>query len=256
MKKLSVIILALLLLSGCGKKVEEKDILAEYHEQIELLEAKLEQSEAALLTKDEQINQLVQQSEELKEVAEDDPENTEGTVSEAGMYKDLYEKFKQYILRSSTETPPQATGVSVNNVFLNANFKDVINAFGEEYEETVTYDDYQGGSQIVWVYDDLEITFDPIMISSIRLTGSEYSTNTGISVGDSALPTIAYCESKYEGVKSRHSNEFLYGWYDIGDDQVMIIYFDQSLSRLEQDIEITEDTKVEKIEIAKFTAFD
>lgn len=160
---------------------------------------------------------------------------------------DDHRELIQYILMPSEVDNAHVT---INGVHIGHNYKNVIKSFGDKYTERMSLDESNGWAMIIWDYSDgTHIAFNSVYVSSIETTNPNHITNIGVKVGDSAQQTLEYCNEKFEKVDSMYYDEPLLGWYWTEKGNILILYFNKENERVQQDIKIDEETKVEKIEV-------
>lgn len=194
----------------------------------------------------EELNKSKKKIEELEEKLKANP------VDEVNIYEEIYKDYRQYI-DSNTELSENADNKkpSINNIYIGSNYKDVSKLFGNEYIETIEYNAAgysSNNSFLFWGFNDgTQIRFNPLLVSVIRIGNPKYKTNFGVQIGDSALEAIEYCDANYE--QCVYNGVPNVGWYYIDDGVRLILLFNTDDNIHQNDLSLTNQTKVEKIEL-------
>lgn len=236
------------------KKIDEYKLSVD---ELEKVNASLEQDLIALNSTIAELNNsnlsLEEDLSKLKSENQDLIEDIGGLRFEHWTYEAIYHDYRRYIDSTITETYIDDTQFKINNIAVGSSYKDVLYVFGEPSEETIGFNEGYGenSSYMTWKYnDDLVIMFNPIFAESIIISSSEYTTNLNIQVGDLAVDALEYCNSNFEKYYGTNysQEEPLLGWYYTKNGNVLIMHFNKDGNRIQNNITISADTKVEKIE--------
>lgn len=229
-------------------------LVNEYENEIKILESKINCFEKSEIDQEIKIQSLEDEIIKLNKTLIE-MEQTENDDINLLMYKSLAKYYKKALLNEFETINPNYNVVTANDIRIGMNFIDVINYMGIDYTEEAFFNGYRGVAESVWQYDGIKIRFDPIFTNFITISSDSVSTNIGIAVGDSALDTLNYCKSTFQVANTPNGGK-IFNWFDTGDGNYLILYFDKELTRTNQNIDITEDTKIELIEIARMDCFD
>ncbi|KPU44779.1 hypothetical protein OXPF_18650 [Oxobacter pfennigii] len=149
---------------------------------------------------------------------------------------------------------------SLGGICLGDSSNDVMNILGKDYKESmeIDYSGYFREDLIIWTYGKgIVVTFgkDTKKVLNAAAQGSDFQTDLGVKPGDSAKIAFEKYQSKFNQVVSRHTDEPIIGWYDIGDGQLIILDLDKDDdSMINMDVE--EDSVIEEIVLAYWEHFD
>lgn len=142
--------------------------------------------------------------------------------------------------------------ISIAGLKLDYSMKQVYEMLGNNYIDGEWYD-YGDTPQDKWIYEDgVEIYFNYNgQVSRIELTSSLFHTNLGFRVGDNASEVLEKCNGEFEPFVSIHSsdNKPNFGWFYNNKNELIVLYFNTENDRFNENINLTETTKVEKIEV-------
>lgn len=142
--------------------------------------------------------------------------------------------------------------ICIGGLKLGYSMKQVYEILGNNYMDSESIE-FLDIAQSKWIYDDgLEIYFDyEGQVSQIELTSSLFHTNLGFRVGDNAIEVLEECKKEFEPLVSIHSNDNKpnLGWFYNKKNELIILHFNTENDRFNENINITETTKVEKIEV-------
>jgi hypothetical protein len=245
------------------EKLEQKD---KYIEHAEKQIKNLKNEQANLRNDIENLNnkliissnknlELENRVKELRKQGVNAGNGTEDTAMQLWVYQSIYQDYRTYInltLNEKTDTIDEK--FTINGVSIGDNYKDVIKNYGDSYKETLHCNEAMYSSNcsfMKWQYPDgTNIIFDPIFVHSIVIDSIKYDTNFNIKVGDYALEALEYCNDTFEKYYSQHYNEPLLGWYRTQSGNVLILYFNKQNNRVQYGLNITDQTRVEKIELS------
>lgn len=110
--------------------------------------------------------------------------------------------------------------------------------FGEPYQERT----YPNGLKII-------IGKSSSLVLQIMSTAPNLPTDLGIKIGDGSDRILRTYRANYKEPVSQHGSGQLFGWFDVGNDQLMIFDFDADDESMVNK-EIKPDSKVERIILA------
>ena len=251
-------------------KSKEKSEIAGYEEQIKLLEDELLLANQSLVVTqqipEEKLKSTISEYEEQIKLLEDEllianqsliatQQIPEEINIELLKYKSLANKYEEILLGDYSLTDPINSVIAVNNIRIDMDFDDVINHMGEDYCKETVFNEYKGVSENIWDYEGLEIRFDPVFVNHIIIKSASLETNIGINVGDSAIESLEYCRDTFQVAVTPNGGK-IFNWFDTGDGNYLILCFDKDLRNIEQNEDMTKETKIELIEISKKSDFD
>lgn len=239
-------------ISNLEERIKQKDaIIDEMNLKLEKIEKQNRQLSSELTQTKQMLDNLIEDYEVMKS-------NQTEMNFELWGYESVYDEYKEFIYSSLDEKPEiNEDNASISEVHIGDNYKDVLSRYGERYNEDVLVDELNGGGIIRWTYESGKVVrFDPIYVENIETEDSKDVTNFGIKVGDYALDAIQYCDSNFKKFESVEYSEPLLGWYITDKGNLLILYFNKEKNRIQQDIEVTEKTKVWKIELSTRELFD
>lgn len=110
----------------------------------------------------------------------------------------------------------------------------------------------------LWEYSrgmEALIGSDSGKLLGITVTSSEFSTNLGVKVGDTAADALKKYRAKYQEFQGANSDGKLTGWFAVEDGMLVILDFNKSDgTRINESV--SSDSKVESIELAYAGQFD
>lgn len=152
----------------------------------------------------------------------------------------------------------EETGFSIAGVRLGDSMDAVMETLGSDYEETK-----EDGGDLpvpisVWEYPNgMQIIFsgEPFAVYVVSTTTAEIPDSAGDKVGEDMAAVLERYRADYEEKMSRHSEDKLEGWFDIGDGQILIFDTDKDdLSWVNKPV--ADGDKVEAIHLALWKFFD
>jgi hypothetical protein len=155
--------------------------------------------------------------------------------------------------------PPEQTTLA--GIALGDPVTKVTEMFGNQYIEDIisAEDSYYGEDAANWNYQDrIYFTIGQTSQSVLRVyvTVSEYETNLEVKVGDSADTFLPLYRDYYEELVSFHSDDTLYGWFQVEEGGLLIFRFEDENGSIESVDPIPDDAVVENITLAYLDHFD
>lgn len=141
---------------------------------------------------------------------------------------------------------------NIGGIHLGDSATQVTDVLGSDYEETFQEEGgHFGESYNVWDYQEgieLIIGKESGKVMQIDVTTSEMETDMGVKVGDQVTTAIEKYQEKYTEPESIHSGEQLEGWFEVGEEALVILDVDKDNDTIVNP-EITSDMKVEMIRL-------
>lgn len=149
---------------------------------------------------------------------------------------------------------------SLGGICLGDSPEDVQRILGKDYTESMETDvsGYIKEDMIVWSFSKgivVTIGKESKKVISVVSHSQDYKTDLGIKVGDQAKTLFEKYKPKFAAVISRHSNEVLDGWFNIGDGKIIIFRFDEN-NNTDASSTVPPDAAVQEIELAYWEHFD
>jgi hypothetical protein len=154
-----------------------------------------------------------------------------------------------------TKTPESLGGVCLGD-----SLEKVTSVLGQAYTETLITDEagYIGEDMIELMFESgITVTLGKESGEVIRVVSQSpgFETYLGIEVGDEAKTALDKYRSTYKEVVSRHSNNTLPGWFNVGQEIIVIFDFDrEDETRVNDDI--MPNSVVQEIVLAYWKHFD
>lgn len=132
-------------------------------------------------------------------------------------------------------------------------------ALGSDYEETVREEGGDLPAPIaVWEYaNGMQIIFsgEPFTVYVVSTTTADVPNSAGDIAGEDMAVVLERYRADYEEKVSRHSEDKLEGWFDIGDEQLLIFDTDKDDDSWVNK-PVADGDKVEAIHLALWRFFD
>lgn len=137
----------------------------------------------------------------------------------------------------------------------------VIQLYGNQYiEDTLSADDsYYGQDVANWNYQDriyFTIGQSTQTVLRVYVTVPEYETNLAVKVGQRAVTFLPLYRGYYEELVSYHSDDVLYGWFQVEDGGLLIFRFTDGDIAIEGGVPIPDQAIVDNITLAYQDHFD
>jgi hypothetical protein len=155
--------------------------------------------------------------------------------------------------------PPELTTLA--GIALGDPVTKVTELYGTDYEEDFldAEDSYYGEDVANWNYQDrIYFTIGQTSQSVLRVyvTVPDYETNLEVKVGDSADTFLSVYREYYEELISFHSDDTLYGWFQVEEGGLLIFRFADENGPIESIDPIPDEAVVESITLAYLDHFD
>ncbi|HOJ11355.1 MAG TPA: hypothetical protein PK733_12285 [Clostridiales bacterium] len=244
---ISYLIIVVILITGCGdsnKHKTEDDQLAVLKQELESKNSEIESLNKQLKSMQEELDikndELNKTRFELESFHESKEQKNEGSENQS----DVYDNHRKT--------------VSLADIKLGYTMEQVSGVLGKNYKES-EWEHFGDIKDKMWTYDNgVIIRLNRDMVYSIELTNAGYRTSFDVMVGDSALESINKCKKVFKEFVSIHSgdNKPNLGWFYTDNDEMIVLYFNKENNRFNDGVELSEKTKVEKIELLYVSSFD
>lgn len=244
--RIILIVFFMILSTGCDNKKE-----------VETLNNNLESVKKELDIKINEVNSIkieIESGKKKIEYYEKEIKILESKIKEYDMEKFILQdklKVKENEINQMLKDNNEGI-ISIAGLRLDYSMKQVYEILGNNYKNDEWYD-YGDTPQDKWIYEDgLEIYFNYNgQVSIIELTSPLFHTNLGFRVGDNAIEILEKCKKEFEPFISIHStdNKSNLGWFYNKKNELIILHFNTENDRFNENIKLTENTKVEKIEV-------
>ncbi|KPU44777.1 hypothetical protein OXPF_18630 [Oxobacter pfennigii] len=157
-------------------------------------------------------------------------------------------------------TPAVVRPRSLGGICLGDSIEDVVKILGKDYKESLETDDsgYFKEDLTVWTYDKgITVKFgkETEKVISVTSFSPDFETDLGVRVEDSAKTGFEKYKPKSDQVTSRHTGEPLEGWFDIGEEKLIILDFDKGNNTKVNSI-VEDSSIIEEIVLAYWDHFD
>lgn len=141
---------------------------------------------------------------------------------------------------------------SIGGIHLGDSRTQATDVLGSDYEETFQEEGgHFGESYYIWDYQEgvkLIIGKESGKVLQIDVTTPEMETDMGVKVGDKVTAAIGKYQEEYTEPESIHSGEKLQGWFEVGEEALVIFDVDKDDDTIVNP-EITPDSEVEMIRL-------
>ena len=149
---------------------------------------------------------------------------------------------------------------SLSGITLGTSQERVIEILGRDYAAEEYADDagYLKEDAYQWTYEnriDLLIGRDSHTVIQVRAFSDDIQTALGVKVGDNATEAFSLYRKHYDEVISRHDNVKLNGWFDVGNDMVLIFDTNKDDNKIVND-EILPESKIEAVYLKYQSSID
>jgi len=198
MKKLYILVLVTLLISGCSdnsdyiKALEERNI----HLENEITELN-ERHNKVMIDKDMELKTCEWKYDQL----ECNQSKTDYELLKGQVFR--YFELEHYTTIEPSENYDVNNQISVNDVKLFMTQDEVRAIYGHEYDENIVFDAGPSNMSVYWEYDDgTMFKFNPIYLISMNFSDPGLQTSMGIRINSNAKESLELLDSQF----TRYSN--------------------------------------------------
>jgi|GEM_PF-4833944 len=150
--------------------------------------------------------------------------------------------------------------VSLGGISLGDSPEKVAQVLGSDYEESQEEDILGafGEDVLIWRYEKgITVTFgkDTKKVIKVVAYHPDFETDLGIKIGDKAQRIFEKYEPISQKPVSRHNNEVLTGWFDMGEGEILIFDFDRN-DNTPVNGDVLPDAQVQEIILGYWKHFD
>jgi len=150
------------------------------------------------------------------------------------------------------------TRINIAGVHLGDSMEEVREVLGSDFTEIGEDGGDLPAPISIWEYPNgITVIFsgEPMSVYVVTTAAAEQPTSAGDTVGEGMEAALARYRAEYTEMESRHSDDPLAGWFDLGDGQVLIFDTDKDDQTWVND-PVEPGDSVEAIHLAQWKFFD
>lgn len=280
MKKASIIVVLVVLLTGCSnnsKYIDElettnqllRNDIDEIKTDLSKKVSSLEEENNELKATNVELQETIKKNEEERNSLVVENEKLSTTIDELNKLVDrdgiaMYNSLKYHIYRyfeierynyvKRSEKYVGNDDITVNGINLYMTQSEVKEILGSNYTETITYEEASGYFLVRWNYEDgTTLEFNPIYLISISFSNPEFMTSYGVQVGTNAKDSLELLDNLYNRYSNIHMLDNSIDLFDFYYDKITntVIYVQVDEKILNYD-EITDKSVITRMTIADY----